>query len=734
MFLPNKFRLAQSSDSLKDAFRKYINHNYNSSVFDSMSNFINEFIQTRNMVGSFNRKEATEDKLKLMITNCLTYIKAIDKLVKRVKLGKNSDNLSLKFYWKEASNGKETSSYDVNYEICSVKYNLAICFSLLGFSRVKASNAELLKESVKNFEKAAYLFNEIKGTVMEKGLAKENIPDFYDSYLESCFNYSLGMAQICVYTISKIKAFSPELRSKLAMGVSYFFNKIVNSSLSSNLDKSLVIFYSTYYRAVAYDEARLIAMEEFNKYAKGIGKALSYSSMVLEELKKCNPLVKAISKYINDASYRQLKDDNELFFKEKSKENSSIYLDPIVPKSNLIIEGLVSKVAPIPLTEVGGKFSSISEINNLTPPELRPIIGRYIEEMNKYSAIKLKEYESEEKINDFLAKKNIPEVFSKGIGAIKISDMLFSSLQAIQAKGGLQYLTNGIAQIDAISQRVNETISVLDNKMMLEIGDDNKKRILYGNDWLKEINPEYINKINLYKSKLSVAKNLDLQLKTTIANNTKYYELIGLPKNIIESRLPSVQNIDQVNALPSTQVLRTAVNKLLDDKAPIILETKEIFLKISDALPLVELGKVLKGQRNERLVVEDEKKELEPNFKKIAELSEVIKNDYADINSKYEEFYKNCSQLGGGGVSEEAQEYLNFLNKAESEFNDTMTNIGNSLGFYQQMEYVVKKFSNDLEGYFFARNIEKEELLERLQSNERYKLAQNSVARFDDPI
>ena len=56
-----------------------------------------------------------------------------------------------------------------------------------------------------------------------------------------------------------------------------------------------------------------------------------------------------------------------------------------------------------------------------------------------------------------------------------------------------------------------------------------------------------------------------------------------------------------------------------------------------------------------------------------------------------------------------------------------MTNIGNSLTFYQQMEYKVKDFSNDLEGYLFARNIEKEELIERLQANERYKLAQNSV-------
>ena len=79
-------------------------------------------------------------------------------------------------------------------------------------------------------------------------------------------------------------------------------------------------------------------------------------------------------------------------------------------------------------------------------------------------------------------------------------------------------------------------------------------------------------------------------------------------------------------------------------------------------------------------------------------------------------------------MSEEAQQYLDFLNKAESEFNTTMTNIDNSLTFYQKMEDKVKDFSNDLEGYLFARNIEKEELIERLQTNERYKLAQNSVS------
>ena len=46
-----------------------------------------------------------------------------------------------------------------------------------------------------------------------------------------------------------------------------------------------------------------------------------------------------------------------------------------------------------------------------------------------------------------------------------------------------------------------------DNKMILEIGDDNKNRILYGNEWLIEINPDYINKLTSYKSKLSVVIN-----------------------------------------------------------------------------------------------------------------------------------------------------------------------------------------------------------------------------------
>ena len=221
-----------------------------------------------------------------------------------------------------------------------------------------------------------------------------------------------------------------------------------------------------------------------------------------------------------------------------------------------------------------------------------------------------------------------------------------------------------------------------------------------------------------------MAKKMDSELRWRIADNSKYYELVGLPRNIIEARIPSNADPAKLAELPSTKALKFAIDKLMSDKNLIKEQIETMMNELNMNVPITELQKVVKGVRNERLVIEDGKKKIEKYFVKISEIDKIIKNDFSDIELKFSEFSKACQEMGSG---EEGRKYIEFLNNAEHEFSRAIANIGNSLNFYNQYFEHIKKFSDDLMSYFLARNITKEELIEQLSHDERFRLAQNSI-------
>ena len=78
----------------------------------------------------------------------------------KTKIGSESNFLQIKFSWKESSCNKETSSFNIYYEIYSVKFNITIAYCLLAYLDFKSDNQELIKKSMKKFERASYLFKE----------------------------------------------------------------------------------------------------------------------------------------------------------------------------------------------------------------------------------------------------------------------------------------------------------------------------------------------------------------------------------------------------------------------------------------------------------------------------------------------------------------------------------------------------------------------------------------------
>ena len=213
MFPLRKFRIGCES-KIKESLRKYIQDKYSIETYNQCEEFINEFYQTRNIVSFMSNNHTSPDQINIMISNCYTYLKTLDILNQKIRIGNSYDELQINFSWREASCNKETSSKNIYYEICSVKFNIAISYCLLGYLDFKNEDPEKLKESMKNFERACYIFGEVKET-SKTYLGTENIADFSESFLNCCNDYALGLSQICVLKIAIIKNLSTKIYLKV---------------------------------------------------------------------------------------------------------------------------------------------------------------------------------------------------------------------------------------------------------------------------------------------------------------------------------------------------------------------------------------------------------------------------------------------------------------------------------------------------------------------------------------
>ena len=727
MFPLRKFRIGCDS-KIKESLRKYIQDKFSLETYNQCEEFVNEFYQTRNMVGFMNNNQTSAEQIKTMISNCYTYLKTLDLLNQKIKIGSSYNELQINFSWREASCGKETSSKNIYYEICSVEFNIAISFCLLGYLDFKSEDPEKLKESMKNFERASYIFNEVKN-IAKTNLGTENIPDFSESFLNCCNDYALGLSQICVLKIALNKNLSKGLISKLSMGVHNLINQCMNYSITSfSCDKTLPNFLRNYFEAKAYIYKKDFLLIDYEKYAQGLGNILGYSNLALSKLNVCVKDIIKVKTYFDEFKLTNEKSDLEYFIQKYTQINEKVNKEKITEESKLPVIEADIKVQPLKIEFTSNPIASTIILNKyLIPNDIKPLVNRYFEDVSIFLNDKLSQFESEKSINEFLENRNLPNALTTGISSSPLSQNIFDEILSVQNQGGLHYLESQLDKISKESDRMGEKIKRLEEKLFEDKQEDDKCRILYGNDnWKRVYNPEFLEKCNSLKENLNIGKNLDFQIRKKILEKTKYYELFSLPKHVIEARIP--RNIDQTKLaeLSSTQALKFSINKLQQDKLKLSETIREMFNDLYYNIPIVEFQDVLLNKRTEKLISEDRKKKYEPMLEKISEINIMIKTDFIDIESKYNEFANACGDLKHS-ENEETQQYLFFLSNAKKEFQKHVNNTNNSLMFYENFAKKIEEISQEIDSYLAAREIEKKELIDVICKNDRMKIAQNSI-------
>lgn len=200
---PNVFKTGKSIDFQK-LMKPYIIKNYGkivlnynfidvSSYNEEVQSFLNEFQQNRNVIINLNDKETTNEALKGYKNIIVQYLSMLNLLKSKVNFGKEELCIKIEFAWKDILRNDMINSFNVNFEYFSCFFNLGICYYTLGASVELTDDEAKLKESIKNFQYAAWIFDNIKNEIQNAVSVKEIPSDMTPNYLTYVISYILFM-------------------------------------------------------------------------------------------------------------------------------------------------------------------------------------------------------------------------------------------------------------------------------------------------------------------------------------------------------------------------------------------------------------------------------------------------------------------------------------------------------------------------------------------------------------
>lgn len=148
-----------------------------------MQGFITEFQQNRNVLINLNDREKTIDALKGYKTIIVQYLSMLNIIKSKMNFGKDSYSIKVEFYWKDVLKNDLMSSYNSNFDYYSNFFNLAVCYYSLGMAVLPNDEEIKVKESIKNFQYAAWIFDNIKNELPNALPPKEIPSDMTPNYL-----------------------------------------------------------------------------------------------------------------------------------------------------------------------------------------------------------------------------------------------------------------------------------------------------------------------------------------------------------------------------------------------------------------------------------------------------------------------------------------------------------------------------------------------------------------------
>ena len=718
MFPIKKFRIANDSDFNK-SFDYYIRTNYPLEVFNQCQPFIKDLSQTRNLIGylSINQSESQIDST---ISKCVSYIKTLLELNSVARIERNS--LNIEFKWREVRTNQVTTSNNLYYEICSVKYNIAVLLMTKGYLHINSKDKNELKEAYKNFIKAAGIYEEITNLCNTYYVTKENIPDFGENLLYACKNYALGMGQIAIFKLSE-GAFGSDLLQKLLNGIYLLFKRALNVNLDNQGDRGEIQYLCEYYFMKSLLYYKMGYEKIYNQKGNSIGIIIGLEEYIVDNLKK---LESNKNKY---GTHEQHSEVTNLLRTMQSELENYKYKNNLVNKEKVDARDAVENMPSLIKAQVPeNKFDldvpsllSLSSIKkSLINPKVKPMIDRYIYEMRKYVDGNIYNYQTPQKIDDFINKKGLNDIFGYYGGASVLTNEVFRDIQEIQNLGGLGGLLSKFKLINNEYHSLQTKINQIKDMYTREELENENYIKMYGDKWNLPLDPTYKNTLNELLNELNAKRQNDISLSSIIMNDKEFYNLLQFKEKAeIEAKIPKDLNQVKMQSSPLIEQLQKNVNILYEKKSTISNLINGLYSKINNDWPLDDFNQAAKNIKSESSVIQEQKNLMTNDFKEIEKVSNEIVALYPLIEKDYDEYVRQTG-FKGNIVN---NKYLQFFNNLKTNYQRHSMELDRRLKEYNDFGKKIDDIGRSVNDHLQARNFMKSEALEKLEHEFRLAMA-----------
>ena len=721
MFPIKKYRLANDCDFM-NSFDRYIRSNYPLDVFNKCKGFIQDLSQTRNIIGymSANQSESQIDNL---LSKSISYIKTLLELNSVAKI--DSMTLRIDFKWRDVTKNQVSTSNNLYFEICSVKYNIGVLLMLKGYHNIESKDKNILKEAYKNFVKAAGIFEEITTLCNTYYVTKENIPDFSENLLYAYKNYALSMGQIAMYKISE-GTYGNELLQKLAQGIYQLLTRVLSVNICVKEDRGEVDYLARYYSTKSLLYYKTSFEKIYNEKGHSIGIIIGLEEKIFDNLQ-------ILEGYKNKyGTIEQHTEVTNLLRTIKSELDNYKYKNNLVNKEKVDASGALQNIpslikASVPENKFDLEVFSLPSLNlikkSLINPKVKPMIDRYIYEMKKYLDGNICNYETPQKIDNFITKKGLNDIFGYYGGSAVLSTEVFNDIQEIQNKGGLAGLLQKFKLInDQYHIIQNKLFQIRDMQTKEELENENYIK-MYGDKWNLPLDPSYKGNIEQLINELNQRRQNDIQFSNIIMNDKEFYDLLKFKEKAeIEAKIPKDINQVKIQSSPLIESLQKNANALYDKKSTMSNLINGLYNKVNNDWPLDDFNQVSRSLKTESSVIQEQKDALVNDFKEIEKINNEIKNLYVFITQDYNEYVKQTG-FQGNIVN---NKYLQFFNHLKVNYQIHEMELNRRLKEYYDFGKKVDDLGRSLNDHIQARNFMKSENLEKLEHEFRVNMAHNT--------
>ena len=442
------------------------------------------------------------DKLRAeILTNSNTADKQAEQLLKyygmlsamelRFPISKDGSHINgLTFVWWDAfKSSKKEKQQNINFEKCSILFNLAALHSQHAIDQDRQTS-EGLKVACKKFQEAAGVFSYMKDHVSMRTDAPHPL-DISPDASKMLEQLMLAQAQECVFEKAMNEGKSEGVCARLGKQCYLFYMEVVSiiagSALNNHMDKSWTAHLKSKCLYFSAESEMLMAEAERKKDEASMGPQIARLRFADLKLRECEKTAKAANNFILEAT-KNLSQVVGSRLQKAVKDNETIYLEKVPPHDavpKISEASMVKSVQPENLKKTSGDV-----FVGLVPDSSAKVVSKYTELVDTLiKGEKDKLASSTDEARTKLRELELPDLLlalQSSDGRLLetiLSEALRERIAEVNSYGGVKHCFELAKELQGLRNVGTEMLNAAEQELDAEAAADSSEREKFKEQW-----------------------------------------------------------------------------------------------------------------------------------------------------------------------------------------------------------------------------------------------------------